>query len=79
MKDEERNALDRIEREVADAGATFTYPIAERVRPSTVLGILRRDGFSCRACGGRDGLIIGGLGRGFDGLHVVCSGCTLVE
>ena len=75
MSAEERDALERIEVEAAEAGAEFRYPAAARLRPSTVLGVLRRDGFRCKACGGQATLTVDGAARNFNGLDTVCAAC----
>jgi len=75
MQRDERDALRRIEEEVSETGVQFSYPHGARLRPSTVLGVLRRDEFKCRGCGGNEALTVDGSGRDFDSLCVICSTC----
>jgi len=76
MRDEERAALDRIAAEAADAGSSFTYPRGGRFKPSTVLGVLRRDGFKCKGCGEPGNLTVEGGSRKFEDLRTVCRSCA---
>lgn len=52
----EQAALDRVQREAADAEATLLTDGKGGLPPSLVLGVMRRDRYRCKRCGGSDGL-----------------------
>lgn len=52
---QEKLARQRIIDEAAKAGATLHKPDARGgLRPSLVLGAMRRDGYQCKACGSKE-------------------------
>lgn len=56
LSPEERYALRQLRREAQNAGARLKNAGRGGLSPSLVLGVLRRDGYECKACGsnGRD-------------------------
>lgn len=52
----EQAALDRVQQEAAAAGATLLTGGKGGLPPSLVLGVMRRDRYRCKRCGGSEGL-----------------------
>jgi ribosomal protein S27AE len=52
----EQAALDRVQAEARDAGATLLTGGKGGLPPSLVLGVMRRDRYRCKRCGGSEGL-----------------------
>lgn len=52
----EQACLDRVQQEAAAAGATLLTDGKGGLPPSLVLGVMRRDRYRCKRCGGADGL-----------------------
>jgi hypothetical protein len=55
---DEAKALARVQGEADAAGATLATGGKGGLAPSLVLGIMRRDGYRCKRCGGSEGLSI---------------------
>lgn len=54
----EAKALERVQAEAAAKGATLLTNGKGGLPPSIVLGVMRRDEYRCKRCGGREGLSI---------------------
>lgn len=54
----EAKALERVRDEAHAKGATLLTGGKGGLAPSLVLGIMRRDGYRCKRCGGREGLSV---------------------
>lgn len=54
----EAKALDRMQAEAIEAGATLHSNGQGGLPASTVLGVMRRDQYQCKRCGGRQDLTI---------------------
>lgn len=53
---QERKALRTLRREAREHGATLATGGEGGLPSSLVLGVMRRDGYSCKACGGQENL-----------------------
>jgi len=56
LSDQEQRAYDKMLKEAKEHGATLANGGKGGLAPSFVLGCLRRDGWRCPVCGGKDNL-----------------------
>jgi hypothetical protein len=58
LNENERRALATMQREAKRAGATLASDGKGGLPPSLVLGVMRRDKYTCKRCGGKKDLVV---------------------